>query len=164
MKRGLLSIGSSIIFFLLLVACGDNDEVENPPQNNPDDNQQQAEENNNNTTNDTEANTDTGYPFTTFDLEADFQDTNDTLDVDYENEQDDQMEASYQDKSQDIDLNGDAAMEELDSIFSSFDFDENTSDEEILNTVTQAFNIPEEAQNVELDIQFSNGTEKEYRK
>nr|WP_245301675.1 YusW family protein [Virgibacillus natechei] len=152
-----------MILSILLVACGDNDEVENPPQN-ADEEQQQANENNTDSTNDTDANTNTEYDFTKFDLEADYEDTDDTLDVDYENEQDEQMEASYRDKSQDIDLNGDAAMEELDSIFSSFNFDESTPEEEILNTITEAFNIPKEAQDIELEIQFSSGTEKEYRK
>ncbi|MFD1851655.1 YusW family protein [Oceanobacillus bengalensis] len=164
MKKRIFWIGSFMILSILLVACGDNDEVENPPQTATNEDQQQADENNTNSTNDTDTNTNTGYGFTKFDLDADYEDTNDALDVDYENEKNDKMEASYLDKSQDIDLNGDAAMEELDSIFSSFTFDEGTPEEEILNTITEAFNIPEDAQNIELEIQFTSGTEKEYRK
>ncbi|WP_080843651.1 YusW family protein [Cytobacillus gottheilii] len=159
-KKRILWIGIFLMLSLLLAACGDNDEVENPPQNTAEDEQQQTEENNaTNDNNDT-----TGYNFTHFDLDADYQDHNDALEVDYENETNDQMEASYQDHSQDIDLNGDAAIEELDSIFSSFNFDENTPDEEVLTTISEAFSIPEDAQNIELEIQFSGGTEKEYRK
>ncbi|WP_404456624.1 YusW family protein [Oceanobacillus kapialis] len=165
MKKRILWIGSFMILPLLLVACGDNDEVENPPQNDTGEEQQhQADENSTNVTDNTDTNTNTEYGFTKFDLEADYEDTNDALDVDYENEEKDKMEASYRNKSQDIDLNGDQAMEELDSIFSSFNFDESTPEEEVLNAITEAFNIPEEAQNLELEIEFSDGTEKEYRK
>lgn len=164
MKKRILWIASFMILSILLVACADNDEVENPPQNTTGEDQQQADANNTNTTNDTDANTNTRYGFTKFDLDADYKDTNDALDVDYENEKHDKLEASYRDKSQNIDLNGDAAMEELDKIFSSFHFDENTPEEEILNTIAKAFNIPEDAQNLELEIQFRNGTKKEYRR
>ncbi len=143
-----------MILSLLLFACGDNDEVENPPQNATDEDQQQGTEND----------TNTDYGFTEFDLDADYQDTNDALDVDYEHENNDKIEASYRDKAQEINLTGDAALEELDSIFSSFTFDENTPDEEILNTVTEAFNVPKDAKNIELDILFNGGMEKEYRR
>ncbi|MEW9108532.1 MAG: YusW family protein [Cytobacillus gottheilii] len=160
MKRSILWVGITLILSIVLAACGDNDEVENPPQNAAEDEQQQTEENNaTNDNNDT-----TGYNFTHFDLDADYQDMNDAVEVDYENETNNQMEASYRDQSQDIDLNGAEAMEELDSIFSSFNFDENTPDEEVLTTVSEAFSIPEDAQNIELEIQFSGGTEKEYRR
>ncbi|MFC5735471.1 YusW family protein [Cytobacillus gottheilii] len=160
MKKNILLVGILLVLSIVLAACGDNDEVENPPENAAESNQQQTEENN--TANESTDNT--GYNFTHFDLDADYQDHNDALDVDYENETNDQMEASYRDQSQDIDLNGDAAMEELDSMFSSFNFDENTPDEEVLTTVSEAFSIPEDAQNIELEIQFSGGAEKEYRK
>lgn len=154
MKKKILLIESFLIVSIILFACGDNDEVENPPQNATDEGQQQE----------IDSNTNTEYVFTEFDLDADYEDTNDAIDVDYENENNDKMEASYRDKSQEIDLTGDAALQELDSIFSSFNFDESTSEEEILNTITDAFNIPKDAQNIELDIQFSSGTEKEYRR
>src|SRR5699024_2423083 len=134
-----------MILSILLVACGDNDEVENPPQNDTGDDQQQAEQNNSDTTNETETDTsadsasNTEYGFTNFDLEADYQETNDALDVNFENEKNDKIEASYEDKSNGIDLNGDEALEELDSIFSSFNFDENTPNEDVLNEVAEAF-------------------------
>ncbi|SHF98422.1 YusW-like protein [Ornithinibacillus halophilus] len=162
---------------LFLVACGDSDEVENPPENATNEGQQETE-NNTNSTGDTEGNdgntnnteitedstTNSGYGFTNFELDADYDSIDDALDVDYENEKNDELEASYQDKAQDIDLKGDAAMEELDRIFSTFTFDENTSDDEVLNTVIEAFNLPVDAQEIELEIQFNSGTEKEYRR
>lgn len=175
MTKRVLSIGSIVIVFLSLMACGNNDEVENPPENAMNDNQenQQAADQGTQTDNSQEGqpqteneanNTNNGYGFVAFDLEADYEELDDALDVDYENDKDEEMEASYHFRSEGFDLKGDEAMEELDSIFSSFPFDENTSDEEVLSEVSEAFNIPEDAPNIELEIEFNNGTEKEYRK
>ncbi|WP_165768005.1 YusW family protein [Virgibacillus indicus] len=158
---------------LILGACGNDDEVENPPQNETDDTQQQDTNNDdsnsdsnsdaNNDNDNTDSNAALDYSFTGFDLEADFNETNDTLDVDYDHEND-ETEASYENKSQNINLQGDAAMEELDKLFSAFDFDENTANEDVLKAVSEAFGIPDDATNVELDIEFSSGTEKEYKR
>lgn len=177
-KATLLMLGSFMLLSLLLVACGDKDEVENPPENANDGQEQQTDNNNTDvddnaatddgtdtdTPNNTSANTDTSYGFKKFELDADYPDANDALDVDFENETNENMEASYRDQSQGIDLNGDEAIKELDPIFSGFDFDENTPDDEVLDAVIKAFNIPEEATDIELEIDFSNGTEKEYRR
>ncbi|WP_339228989.1 YusW family protein [Oceanobacillus sp. FSL K6-2867] len=105
---------------------------------------------------------DADYPFTSFDLEADFEGTEDIVEVEYEQDTN-ETEASYRNETQGIQLRGDEAMQELDSIFSTFDFDENTPKEEVLSTVLEAFNIPNDAQNVELDIEYSGGTEVEYQ-
>lgn len=175
-KTTLLWLGSFMLLSLLLVACGDKDEVENPPQNATDGEEQQTDNNNTDmndnaatddgtdSPNNTNDNMDTIYGFKKFDLDADYPDANDALDVDFENETNENMEASYRDQSQGIDLNGDEAIKELDPIFSGFEFDENTPDDEVLDAVIKAFNISEEATNIELEINFNNGTEKEYRR
>ncbi|WP_067724737.1 YusW family protein [Oceanobacillus damuensis] len=103
------------------------------------------------------------YPFVSFDLEADFEGTEDAVDVDYEMDGEN-TEASYVDKLQGIQLSGNDAMEELDSIFSSFAFDKDSSEEEVMNAVVDAFNIPQDADKVELEIEFMGGTEREYNK
>lgn len=101
------------------------------------------------------------YNFTSFSLEADFENDEDVVDVDFETESD-ETEASYVNKQQGINLSGNEAMDELDSIFNAFRFDEKTDDEEVLNEVLEAFNIPENATNVKLEIDYVSGTEKEY--
>lgn len=134
---------------LLLAACGDNEEVNNPPENAP--------------TEGTGQTVNAAYSFTSFELDADYANTNDALDVSYDNEKND-IEASYEDKENKKNLTGDGAMKELESKFSSFSFDENTPDDEVLTVVTEAFNIPEDAKRVEVEIQYADGTEKEYKK
>ena len=184
MKKALLP-AVLITLSLVVAACGDNDEVTNPPQNETTDTTEQGTETNQDeTTNDattddnatdgststddtTEGTTDnstdlnSNYNFTSFNLEADVENDKDAVDVDFDVETEG-TEASYENKQQGIKLAGDEAMDELDSIFTAFRFDEETPDEEVLSEVLEAFNIPEGATNVELEIDFASGTEKEY--
>lgn len=163
------------ILTLMVAACGDDDTVTDPPSNNQADTEQDTnmDDTQDETTDNTDTNADDNtnnnadinpnYNFTSFSLEADFENENDAVDVDYEVDTD-ETEASYVDKQQGINLFGNEAMDELDSIFNAFRFDENTADEEVLNEVIEAFNIPEDATNVELEIDFTSGVEKEYRR
>lgn len=184
MKKFMVLITITTLAFLI-AACGTTEEDTNPPADN------NAGETENNATNDQDnasndqnnGNTDSGsatdnnatnnsdnvttdtesdYAFTSFDLEADFEGTEDIVEVEYEQDTN-ETEASYRNETQGIQLRGDEAMQELDSIFSTFDFDENTPKEEVLSTVLEAFNIPTDAQNVELDIEYAGGTEVEYQ-
>ncbi|MCM3739648.1 YusW family protein [Oceanobacillus luteolus] len=161
----------------ILAACGDNDEVTEQPQNNDtatnEETDTTTEENtDNNATDDTNTNdnndsaaTDSNYIFRSFDLEVDIENDDDAIDVDYDDDRDDnEIEASYENKPENINLSGNEAMDELDSIFTAFQFDENSSDEEVLSEVLEAFNIPEDAAKVDLEIEYANGTEKEYRR
>lgn len=134
---------------LLLTACGDNEEVKNPPENAPTEGQGQT--------------ADAAYSFTSFELDADYANVNDALDISYDNEKND-IEASYEDRENKKNLTGDDAMTELESKFSSFSFDENTPDDEVMTAVVEAFNIPDDAKKVEVDIKYVGGTEKEYKK
>ncbi|GEM_PF-2515294 len=163
-----------LIVTLMTAACGDDDTVTDSTPNN----QAETEQDTNTdaldeTTDNTDTNTDNNpsnkddmkinYNFNNFSLEADVENEDDAIDVEYEVETD-ETEASYFDKQQGINLVGNEAMDELDSIFNTFSFDENTADEEVLNEVIEAFNIPEDATNIELEIDYKSGVEKEYRR
>ncbi|MCF3941963.1 YusW family protein [Oceanobacillus alkalisoli] len=177
MKK-LFSLLTILLLSTILAACGDNDEVTNPPQDdttteNPDNGAADDNTNEDNQTdNNNEANGDSDnadftsdYIFTSFDLEVDIENNDDAVDVDYDVDDDDnEIEASYVNKPDNINLRGNEAMDELDSIFTSFEFDENTPDEEVINEVLQAFNIPEDAAKVDLEIEFGDNVEKEYRR
>ena len=175
MRKKFSMVAAILFVALVMAACGNKDEVTNPPLNNGTDTEN-SDANQDNTTNDNNAGNEnnTGsenntantanespYVFTSFNFDVDVDGKHDAVDVEYE-EDTDGTEASYHDKIQGIQLNGNEAMQELDRIFSSMDFDENTPDEEVINAVYEAFNLPEDAQQFELDIDFKNGTEKEY--
>ncbi|RDW19773.1 YusW family protein [Oceanobacillus chungangensis] len=145
MKKHISIIGLLVIVSFMLAACGDRDDVQNPV-------------NNNDTVNEA---TESPYTFNSFNLEADFENTADAIKVDYDKEMN-ETEASYEDRLQGIQLAGDEAMQELDSIFTGFNFDKDTENEEVLSSVLNAFHVPDDAINVELEIVFTDGTEKTY--
>lgn len=172
-----LKIGILSFFTIALVACGNGDtsgtnngenvvdETEEQLENTQDHMDDAVDDSTDGTNGDdsSQPTTETPYGFTDFSFEADMEGTDDFIDIDYEFDQD-EVEASYRDQQNDVNLTGDEALQELDNIFQSFTFDENTPDEDVLNEVLEAFNVPEDATNVELEIEFQNGTEKEYHR
>ena len=83
--------------------------------------------------------------------------------MDYENEQSG-VEASYEDNVNNEQFYGNDAYDRLESVFQSFKFDKNTSDDEVISEVLNAFNLPEDYQKFDLEVRFADGTEKEYHK
>lgn len=191
MKKGVISFMGMVIMSLFLVGCGNNDDVNNDMNNLEQDgrlnnnigNQDQARvdddimndndldmEMNNGLNDDRDMKTDAvtegnyEYSFQKFELDVDYPDMEDAIEVEYDNEPGDEFEASYEDRTQDIRIHGDEAMNKLDKIFSTFDFDENTAEDEVLDAVVEAFEIRDDARKVELEIEFNNGVEKEYRR
>lgn len=156
---------------LLLAACGDeNDDVTNPPENAP---TEGTADNNDTANNGTTNNGDTAnnnavtngnntFDFTHFSLDVDYSATQD-FEVDYENEQSG-VEASYEDEINNEKLYGNDAYSKLEPTFQSFTFDQNTADDEVIAEVLQAFDLGDDYQKLELEIRFTDGTEKEYRK
>src|SRR5699024_486694 len=159
MKNKLRWVGPMIVRRLIVAACGNNDAVTNPPENSTAEQQQQETQKTDETN--TESTAEAPYAFIEIELEVDFDDTKDAIEVEYEYDTN-ETEASYDDYEQDIHLSGKEAIEKLDEIFSSFTVTEDTANEEVLNTVIEAFDIPEDA-TIDLDIEFPNGTEKEYK-
>ena len=166
----------------LLAACGNdnNDEVTDTPENAPtegttNNNGTTGDNNNNGTTNNdmngegattnnnavTNANNN-AFDFTHFSLDVDYGGARD-FDVEYENEQSG-VEASYEDNVNNEQLHGNDAYDRMESVFQSFKFNKDTSEDEVIKEVLNAFNLPEDYQKFDLEIRFADGTEKEYKK
>ena len=109
----------------------------------------------------TNANNNT-FDFTHFSLDVDYAGTQE-FDVEYENEQTG-VEASYEDDVNNEKLYGNDAYARLESVFQSFKFDKNTTEDEVIKEVLNAFNLPEDYQKLDLEVRFADGTEKEYHK
>ncbi|WP_249870645.1 YusW family protein [Oceanobacillus saliphilus] len=162
----------SLVLLLLLAACGaDNENVEenevnqeftdSPEESNTIEAENDAIDDSKTTSKNENHGNESAYPFVSFELEADFEGTNDAVDVEYELDGE-RIEASYIDKLKGIQLSGDEAMAELDNIFTSFGFDKDSPEDEVLSEVLEAFNIPEDADKVEIEIEFTEGNEIEY--
>lgn len=165
----LLAIGLSV----LLVGCGDNDEANNVPDNAPveeegtnnNNNNNSATNNtndNNNNNNNNAGNTADTYNFTHFGLEVDYP-NNKKYEVEYENESTG-AEASIDDEVNNNRVQGNDAIDQLLPLFESLKFDSTTAEEDVLNQVIETFNINNDYTEIELDVEFADGTKKEYRK
>src|SRR5699024_832890 len=128
MKNKLRWVGPMIVMMLIVAACGNNDEVTNPPENSTAEQQQQETQTTDPTN--TASRSAAPYALIEFDLEVDFDDNKDALEVEYEYETN-ETAASYDDYEQDIPLSGKEAIETLGEIFSSFTFTEDTANEEV---------------------------------
>lgn len=157
MSRSFLWI-SIVTVILLFSACAQDDQVENPPERSEEPSTNEQTENNEDTY--TTSIEEPPYIFVDFDLDAEFDGIDDTFEVEYEYEVN-EIEASYKDRSQNMTLLGDEALQYLDPIFSSLTFDENTDETEVLDTIIEAFNLPNDAI-IDLEIEFKNGEEREY--
>ncbi|MFW0781365.1 YusW family protein [Rossellomorea marisflavi] len=143
---------------LLLFGCS-NDEVKDPPEDAPKEN----ESANNDTSNDsmTDTSQDNKFAFTSFDLDVDYADHQD-YEVDYDNDEDG-MEASFQDDINDEKLSGDKAMDKITPMLEKLDFDKVTPDEEVMKQVKDTFSLKDDYEKFELEVTFPDGTEKEYK-
>lgn len=150
---------------LLLGACNDNDEVTNPPENAP----SEDSTNNGNTTGSTDSNNNqsstnqmqtSNIPFSSFDLDVEY-DQFKSFEIEYENEASG-MEAKIKDELNNRKISGDEAFQELQSRFEQFKFDASTSEQDVVNEVLNSFELSDNYKEFELDVQFADGTEKEY--
>jgi len=159
-KQRLTGYGVATLFAmsLMLAGCG-NDEASTD----------KVEEGstNSNTTDDTmqdkdtvTKNVDTDYGFNSLSIEADVDGDNDAIDISYDRDNDG-TEAEYRYKGEQ--KQGDDAMAELDAKFKNLKIDADTSEKEVISEVERVFAI-QDASRLEVEIEFSDGTEKEYKK
>ena len=130
---------------VLLVACGDKEEVNTADNNN---------NNNNNTINLT-------HKFAEFNLEVDYS-PNVKYDASFEKDVDG-IEASIEDQVNNIHLRGNEAYDKLNPILEKLTFDASTPNEQVIEQVLSTFGLDSNYVEFELDVLYSDGTQKEYR-
>lgn len=137
---------------LLLVACS-NEEVTTAPENAP-------TEQTNTSTESLTPPAEQLFNFTKFNLDVSY-DGRKSYDAEYENEPSG-VEAKIEDDLTNETLTGNGAYARLEPIFKSFTFNAATPNEEIMAEVLQAFNLADHFLEFDLDIEFSDGTTKEF--
>ena len=166
MKKSIALIACCSLF--LLGACNNNDEVKNPPDNAPsedstnngnttDSNGSSDSNNNQSSTNQMQA---SNIPFSSFDLDVEYDEFK-SFEIEYENEASG-MEAKIKDELNNRKISGDEAFQELQSRFEQFKFDASTPEQDVINEVLKSFELSDNYNEFELDVQFADGTEKEY--
>ncbi|EMA6344068.1 YusW family protein [Bacillus cytotoxicus] len=103
--------------------------------------------------------------FNEFDLDVDYQDTKKDYEADYKHKSADQkMEAKIEDHKANVNLTSDEAIAKLSPLLKKLTFDKNTPDQEVIDQVVDVFQLDKDYQKFELEVVFSDGTKKEYKK
>jgi len=165
-KRRLTGYGVATLFAmsLMVAGCG-NDETSTDKVEEGSTNSNTTDDtmNNDDTMQDKDTvtkNADTDYGFNSLSIEADIDGDNDAIDISYDRDNDG-TEAEYRYKGEQ--KQGDDAMTELDAKFKNLKIDADTSEADVIGEVERVFAI-QDASRLEVDIEFSDGTEKEYQK
>ena len=102
------------------------------------------------------------YQFQSFDLEVEY-DHNKSFEAEYENERDG-VEAKIEGGKFTNTLTKDEALDELRPRFEELTFTPSTPDHEVISQVLQVFELNEDFKEFELEVKYSDGSEKEYTK
>lgn len=162
MKKSLMLLLCSSL--LILSACGDDKDAVNNTNNDTTTEQNSTVPDPNTNTNDgttTQNESNTTLPFSSFDLDVDYANFQ-SFEVEYEDDVD-ETEAKIKDELNNRTLRGDEAFQEMQNRFQQFTFNQNSSKEEVVNEVLKSFELDDTYEKFELEITFSDGTEKEYQ-
>ena len=162
MKKSLMLVLCSSL--LILSACGNDEDTVNNTNHDTTTEQNNTVPDPNTNTNDgttTQNESNTTLPFSSFNLDVDYANFQ-SFEVEYEDDVD-ETEAKIKDELNNRTLRGDEAFQEMQNRFQQFTFDQNSTTEEVVNEVLKSFELDDTYEKFELEITFSDGTEKEYQ-
>ncbi|MFD4928828.1 YusW family protein [Peribacillus butanolivorans] len=157
MRKTIKVLSLPFAAMLVMAGCGeDNDEVKNPP----------VEENENQAETNSETGTDNNkklpFIFKDFQLEVDYAGNDNEYEAEYD-AMGVQTEASIDDQLNKHEVHSEEAMEELTPILEKLTFTKDSSDDEVIQDVTKAFNLKDDYEEFDLEVTYDDGTKKEYK-
>lgn len=157
MRNKLKWLGSFLLVTTLLIGCSmyDDEGNANPPEENDHVDEDGSREN-------VEEIEEAPYPFLAFEVEVDIDGVNDAFEVEYEVKRN-KTEASYDDKTEDVHLKDDEALDKLEPIFDTFTFDADSIEDEIYEQIIEGFSI-DNYDEIEVEISFKDMTEIEFER
>ncbi|MDM5152996.1 YusW family protein [Bacillus sp. DX1.1] len=112
-----------------------------------------------------EATQDLKLNFNEFKLDANYQDTKKDYEAEYKNKADEKtLEAKIEDHKANGQLTGDEAIAKLGPLLQKLKFDKDTPDQEVIDQVVDVFQLDKDYQKFDLEVVFSDGTKKEYKR
>lgn len=150
---------------LLLAACGDDEQVTEPVDN---ESQEQPADPGGTENASPEGGLDQDsiggetFGFTELDVNVDFPDMDDMIEITYEEDRD-KVEAEYKNQMTETDLSGNDAMDEIEPGLSQLELTTDTPDDEVITQVIEAFGIEDGFTEIEIEVRYPDGTDKEYR-
>lgn len=139
---------------VILYGCN-KDEVNDVPANAP------ADQNATQQTGETPTDQVT-FNFIEFSLDVDYSAT-ESYEVEYEDKKTG-IEAKLEDDRKNEKLQGDEAYTKLEPLFKQLNFDSTTPNDEVIDQVIKVFNIDDNYQSIEVDVEFVDGNEKEFKR
>lgn len=139
----------------------ENKPVDNGTNTNKPDTNNQGIQNNNVTPSETTENNN-AFNFRDFDLDVEYE-KDQSFEVDFEND-DRGLEAKIENELNNETVSGDEAYERLRPIFENFTFDQNTSEDDVISEVLNAFNLHTNYKKFDLEIDFIDGSKREYNR
>jgi len=139
---------------VILYGCN-KDEVKDVPANAP------ADQNATQQTGETPTDQVT-FNFLEFSLDVDYSAT-ESYEVEYEDKKTG-IEAKLEDDRKNEKLQGDEAYTKLEPLFKQLNFDSTTSNDEVIDKVIKVFNIEDKYQSIEVDDEFVDCNEKEFKR
>ncbi|MDE0582547.1 YusW family protein [Planococcus sp. A6] len=101
------------------------------------------------------------FGFTEFELEVDYTDQDNALQVVYLEDRD-RVEAGYENKMADETLSGNDAFDKMKPLLAELQLDVNMADEEVISQVMEVFSVDQDYESLELEVTYPDGNEKEY--
>lgn len=145
-----------VISLMTVILYGCNkDEVKDVPANAP------ADQNATQQTGETPTDQVT-FNFLEFSLDVDYSAT-ESYEVEYEDKKTG-IEAKLEDDRKNEKLQGDEAYTKLEPLFKQLNFDSTTPNDEVIDQVIKVFNIEDNYQSIEVDVEFVDGNEKEFKR
>lgn len=95
-------------------------------------------------------------------MDVDYSAT-DSYEAEYENKKSG-IAAKLQDTRNNENLQGDAAYTKLEPLFKQLTFDSTTPNDEVIDQVISVFHIAEDFQSIEIEVEFVDGNEKEFKR
>jgi hypothetical protein len=152
MKKSVKVLSLPFAALLFITGCGDEEVVQNPPAEQAGTSETTSDQN--------QSSDQTVLLLKDFELSVEYAKDKEYK-VEYET-LDNETEASIEDEVNDKHLQGDEAMDELMPLLEQLTFNEKTSKENVIKEVIAAFNLNEDYQEFELEVQFNDDTIKEY--
>ncbi|AHN23466.1 hypothetical protein FCT18_15270 [Lysinibacillus sphaericus] len=138
----------------LLYGCN-KDEVKDVPANAPTEQNtnQQAGEN---------VTDQVPFNFLEFALDVDYSPT-ESYEIEYENKKNG-LEVKLKDDRNNERIQGDEAYTKVEPLLKQLTFDSTTPNDEVIEQVIKVFNIKDDYQSIEVEVEFADGTEKEFKR
>lgn len=102
------------------------------------------------------------FNFLEFSLDVDYTAT-ESYEVEYENKKNG-IEAKIKDERTNEKIQGDEAYTKIEPLLKQLTFDSTTSNDEVIDQVIKVFNITDDYQSIEVEVEFADGTEKEFKR